>query len=132
MIISMETITIELPELEDVGYRIRRIQDYEQLLRYADMTDWCVVYSDAALDYYLQGDKRRLYVLERDDWRTIEPKKGKHYPYDSYGFSLLAVIVDADGSIFSITTRWNSIEEDIVLGRDFLDSLLGDDAGKVI
>lgn len=127
----METITIELPESEDVNYRVRRISDYDQLLCYAEMTDWCIVYSDAVLDFYLEGGTRRLYVLEREDWRTIQPKKGKYYPYDSYGFSLIAVIVEADGSINSITTRWNSVEEDITLGRDFLEALLGDDAEKV-
>ena len=121
----METITIELPDVEELNYRIRPVYEYEQMMRYMGMTEWCILFADAAFDYYLDNGRRRLYILEQSGYQDIKPEKGKYYPYDSYGFSLLAVLVNEDGSIDSITTRWNSIEEDITLGRDFLEALLG-------
>ena len=36
--------------------------------------------------------------------------KGRDYPKDDYGLSLIALIVDKNGN-FEATSRWNSFEE---------------------
>ena len=94
------------------NYNIVEITEYVQLLRYKDYTEWCIIITEIAYEYYLDFGKRRLYILERDDYTSLSSQKGQGYPYDSYGLSLIAVITNADGTLANVTTRWNSIEED--------------------
>lgn len=76
---------------------------------YSEYTEWCIVFSDLAMDYYLQGGKK-LYILIRSDMPKTPKIKGRGYPKDDYGLSLIALIVDKNGN-FEATSRWNSFEE---------------------
>lgn len=93
-------------------YNIVEITKHTQLLRYKDYTEWCIIFTEMAYEYCLDFGKRHLYILERDDYRSLRPTKGKDYPYDTYGMSLIAVVINNDGTAASVTTRWNSLEED--------------------
>ena len=78
------------------------------------------------MEYYLQGGKK-LFVLIRSDMPRVHKAKGEGYPKDDYGLSLIAMIVDKDGS-FECTSRWNSFEEPPqLLTRDELISMLNKD-----
>lgn len=96
-------------DLSKTRYQVVRIDSYEQLMPYSEYTEWCIVFSDIAMDYYLEGGKK-LYVLIRSDIPRVRKAKGKGYPKDDYGLSLIAMIVSPDGS-FECTSRWNSFEE---------------------
>ena len=57
----------------------------------------------------------------------VRKAKDEGYPKDDYGLSLIAMIVDKDGS-FECTSRWNSFEEPPqLLTRDELISMLNKD-----
>ncbi len=107
-------------------YRIVEIQDFPQLQNYRDYTEWCIIYSEMAYDYYLEQGKRRLLIFERDDYMKNSKEEGIGFPYDSFGLSLIAVILNEDGTLYSVTTRWNSLDEDEEgLGRKVFLELLG-------
>ena len=113
-------------DLNKKRYTVVRIDNYDELIPYAGYTEWCIVFSDVAMEYYLQGGKK-LFVLIRSDMPRVHKAKGEGYPKDDYGLSLIAMIVDKDGS-FECTSRWNSFEEPPqLLTRDELISMLNKD-----
>lgn len=64
--------------------------------------------------------------LSQDDFKSVKPIHGDDTPHDDYGLSLLAVIVDLDSELSSVTSRWNtSIEADNYLSKEDLQELLG-------
>ena len=110
-------------DLNKKRYSVVKIDNYEQMMTYSEYTEWCIVFSDLAMDYYLQGGKK-LYILIRSDMPRVPKAKGEGYPKDDYGLSLIAMIVDNDGS-FECTSRWNSFEEPPqLLTREELISML--------
>lgn len=113
-------------DLTKKRYEVVGIDSYEQMMPYSEYTEWCIVFSDLAMDYYLQGGKK-LYILIRSDMPTVRKAKGKGYPKDDYGLSLIAMIVSPDGS-FECTSRWNSFEESPrLLTRDELKQMINKD-----
>lgn len=114
------------------NYEITEITEFCQLTSYKDYTKWCIIFAEMAYDFYLDGGKRRLFILEQDGYKSLPKTKGKEYPYDQYGLSLIAVIINADGTLHSITSRWNSLDEnEFSLGTSFLRSLIGQDVKQI-
>ena len=94
------------------NYCIVEITEHAQLLHYIDYAEWYIIFTEMAYEYYLDFGKRRLYILERDNYKYLSPTEGDGYPYGSYGLSLIAVIVNDNGTTSSVTTRWNSLYKD--------------------
>lgn len=107
------------------NYKIIEITEFCQLFRYKDYTDWCIIFTEMAYEYYLDFGKRRLYILERENFKQLKPIESEGYPYDNYGISLMAVIMNDDNTPYTVTTRWNSFEEDEYgVEMEFLEDLL--------
>jgi hypothetical protein len=61
-----------------------------------------------------------------------QPIQGPNYPYDAYGYSLLSVLVDKQGKIVFITSRWNEDEmRDFFISPKKLKEILGREFEKL-
>jgi len=107
-------------------YQVVKIEKFEDLVPYSAYTDWCIIFTEMVHEYYLDGGRNRLFVLIREDMPFVSKQEGAGYPCDEYGLSLIDVIVSPDGDLESVTSRWNSLdEEDHLLSSSELKSLLG-------
>ena len=88
-------------------YKVVPILKHEDAVRYAPYTDWCITFSSPAnYNQYVQGG-RRFYIFLRNGYKGVEKKCGENCPMDEYGLSMISVLVDMEGNIDYITTRWN-------------------------
>lgn len=108
-------------------YQVKKIGKFEELWAYSKYTEWCLIFTEIAYEFYTDEGRNSLYVLIRDDMELLTKKKEADYPCDEYGLSLLAVIGGPDGKLISVTSRWNSLEEDDhLINEQQLKELLGD------
>ena len=117
------------------SYRIEHITSFERVLKYRKYApDWCILQSEFAYDEHAGYGKNHIYFCVRDDMERIPAFPGKEYPYDEYGYSLIAVITGPDSKIISITSRWNygDDENDDFLTREQLQELLYDKMALII
>ena len=108
----------------DAQYSSVEVSSFEELQKYRQWTDdWCITVSEIAFEGFSLGGTYRFFLLLRDDYRRVPKKPAGSFPSDSYGESILCVILNSDGSIFSVTNRWNAETEDNP--DDYLKKLLG-------
>lgn len=97
------------------GYRIIRLDDFEDAEGYAEYTggrfggDSCLCYlgnEEIWYDYTNEGNNT-CYVCLRDGWDKCEPEPGPNCPFDSYGLSMIFLFVAPDGSMSCCNVRWN-------------------------
>ena len=90
-------------------YNIVRIDSFEQAKQYGGYNDWCLAQDDGEVNYdqYTSNGVNQLYFILRDGFENEPRIKGKNAPYDSYGLSMMTVIVDPEGMMTQSTTRWN-------------------------
>ena len=90
-------------------YNIVRIDSFEQAKQYGGYNDWCLAQDDGEVNYdqYTSNGVNQLYFILRDGFENEQRIKGKNAPYDSYGLSMMTVIVDPEGMMTQSTTRWN-------------------------
>lgn len=126
------SLNIELDEYEENlvqgSYSIEPIDSYEEALRYKKYAkDWCILESEEAYDEHTFNGICKFYFCLREGWKEERPIPGDNYPYDNYGYSMIAVAVDPEGDVFSITSRWNFDDaHDNFLTVPQLKALLGD------
>lgn len=126
------TLNIELDEpeskLRQGSYDIVPIDTYDEALKYKRYAlDWCILQSNQAFNEHTFNGLSKFYFCLREGWKEEKPIPGEAYPYDNYGYSMIAVCVDPDGEFSSVTSRWNFDEShDDFLTRTELKSLLGD------
>jgi len=82
------------------------ITDQKQCTKYAPYTKWCITWSPANYNIYTQGG-RRFYMFLREGYQNVRCEVGENCPFDDYGMSMVSVLVDMEGNIAIITTRWN-------------------------
>ena len=90
-------------------YKVVRIDSFEQARQYGKYNNWCLAQpsGEDMFDTYTSDGVNQLYIILRDGFE-IEPRKvGPNAPYDSYGLSMMTVIVDPYGQMTQSTTRWN-------------------------
>ena len=88
-------------------YRIVKINSYEEAVPYARYANWCICEGRVFWDTYaLEGDNT-VYFCLRDGFENEPKVAGENSPLDSYGLSMMCVIVDSDGDMATSTTRWN-------------------------
>ena len=94
---------------EHPEYKIVRIDSFEQATQYGGYNDWCLAQSNGKYNYdqYTSDGVNQLYFILRDGFENEPRVKGENAPYDSYGLSMMTVIVDPDGMMTQSTTRWN-------------------------
>lgn len=94
---------------ENKDYKVIRIDSFEQILPYGKYNDWCLAQSNGEnmYDEYTKGGINQLYLILRDGFEKESRHAGPDAPYDSYGLSMMTVIVDPEGQMVQSTTRWN-------------------------
>ena len=111
-----------------VGYSVVEIKSYEELQRYREWTDdWCIAISEIAFADYSMDGENIIRLIVRDDFRNVPKKPSAGFPNDSYGNSILCVILGHDGGIDSLTNRWNAIGKECDNPGQYLEGLLGHD-----
>ena len=90
-------------------YKVVRIDSFEQARQYGKYNDWCLAQPNGKgmFDRYTSEGVNQLYIILRDGFENEPRKVGPNAPYDSYGLSMMTVIVDPYGQMTQSTTRWN-------------------------
>ena len=96
---------MKFTELSD--YDIVRIDSFEQASEYHKYTTWCVTDSEEAFDNYTNNGYRQFYFCLKHGFENIPTKAGEGCPLDEYGLSMIAVLVNENGSLAHCTCRWN-------------------------
>ena len=90
-------------------YKVARIDSFEQARQYGKYNDWCLAQPNGKdmFDRYTSDGVNQLYIILRDGFENEPRVAGPNTPYDSYGLSMMTVIVDPYGQMTQSTTRWN-------------------------
>lgn len=89
------------------GYNIIPIPNFEKASEYKDYTDWCITNDENAFYNYTNKKNGIFYFLLKNGFENVPKEQGENCPLDEYGLSMIAVSFRIDGSISSITCRWN-------------------------
>ena len=90
-------------------YKVVRIDSFEQARQYGRYNDWCLAqpHGENMYNSYTSNGVNQLYIILRDGFENEPRVAGPNRPYDSYGLSMMTVIVDPYGQMTQSTTRWN-------------------------
>jgi hypothetical protein len=107
-------------------YTIVGIHSWDEIRSYKPLcSDWCIVNSEEAWFAEAFYDSNGVFLAIHKDYKQTPRVPGPEFPHDKYGYSIVCIILDADGEIVSTTSRWNaSVECDEFLSRDQVKSLL--------
>lgn len=95
-------------EVKQGTYKVVPIESYDEAVKYRKYAqDWCILESEQAFNEHTFNGLNKFYFCLKDGWENEEPIPGDNYPYDNYGYSMIAVSVDPDGNVVSTTSRWN-------------------------
>jgi len=98
----------------------------------------CYTQSKSTYDNYTKNNKYDMYALLRDGWQNEPCEIGEDYPLDSYGLSMIFVIIDEAGNIQTNNVRWNhgpnrySRSVDNIFSYEELESVVGTSVLKTI
>ena len=111
----------------EYDYTVVPIKTFEEANEYHEAVSWCIVISKEAFDEYTKKGNR-FYFLANDQWWDVPCVPGKNFPYDNYGYSLIAVEMSPENEIVSVTSRWNECSENSgsFLTKDELQKILGE------
>jgi len=109
------------------NYRIIPIDTPQAAAQYGKYTSWCVTHSSSMYNHYTKEGLGRFYFCLRNGFEREPEVKGDGCPLDSYGLSMIAVSVNSDGSVNTITCRWNHANggNDNIMKVGQLEDLLG-------
>src|SRR5574344_1213378 len=105
---------------EDKGYEIIRIDFYEELNKqfggkwtgYDGESEWCHTNGESTYDSWTDYGTYNFFVIAKGGWKEIKPPDPETLknPYDKYGLSLMAILVEvATSKLLNCTLRWNHI-----------------------
>ena len=87
-------------------YTIIPITSFEEAKRYGRYTSWCVTHGEDAYDSYTKAGEKFYFCL-RNGFKNVPENAGQNAPLDKYGLSMISVLVDCEGDLDRVTTRWN-------------------------
>lgn len=100
-------------------YEIIGPVDFNEAMGYGDYTgsqdggsEICYTQGGKTWNSYTHKDSYAVYILVKPNWDEIEPEHDGDYEdeesaYDTYGMSMIFVIVDENGNLKTCNTRWN-------------------------
>lgn len=111
------------------GYKIVPIPTYDDANEYSRYTDWCVTQGDEYFLRYTNNGSGIFYFLLKEGFENVPREQGPNCPLDEYGLSMIAVSFRNDGSVNTITCRWNHDKggNDYVMTPEQLSKLIGTD-----
>ena len=111
------------------GYKIVPIPTFDNANEYSRYTDWCVTQGEEYFLRYTNNGSGIFYFLLKDGFEKVPREQGPNCPLDDYGLSMIAVSFRHDGSINTVTCRWNHDKggNDFVMTPGQLSKLIGTD-----
>lgn len=111
------------------GYEIVPIPNFDKAHEYSRYTDWCVTQGEEYFLRYTNNGSGIFYFLLKDGFENVPREQGPNCPLDEYGLSMIAVSFRHDGSINTVTCRWNHDKggNDSVMTPGQLSKLIGAD-----
>lgn len=118
---------------KDKSYKIVKIPDFETASKYSQYTSWCITTYKDMYEEYTHGRTGIFYFILKDGFEKMKPIQGENCPLDDYGLSMIAVSIDADGSLNTCTCRWNHDNggNDNIMTDNELSNLIGQNIYKV-
>lgn len=89
------------------GYKIVPIPTFDDANEYSRYTDWCVTQGEEYFLRYTDNGSGIFYFLLKEGFENVPREQGPNCPLDEYGLSMIAVSFRHDGSINTVTCRWN-------------------------
>lgn len=111
------------------GYKIVPIPTFDNANEYSRYTDWCVTQGEEYFLRYTNNGSGIFYFLLKEGFENVPREQGPNCPLDEYGLSMIAVSFRHDGSINTVTCRWNHDKggNDSVMTPGQLSKLIGAD-----
>lgn len=111
----------------NANYKIVPIDSFEEATRYGNYTSWCVTHDERMFNNYTSDGLGRFYFCLRNGFQREPQQVGEGAPLDSYGLSMIAISVNANGSLNTCTCRWNHDNggNDSIMDVDEIEDLLG-------
>lgn len=111
------------------GYKIVPIPTFDDANEYSRYTDWCVTQGEEYFLKYTNNGLGIFYFLLKEGFENVPREQGPNCPLDDYGLSMIAVSFRHDGSINTVTCRWNHDNggNDFVMTPEQLSKLIGAD-----
>ena len=111
------------------GYEIVPIPNFDDANEYSRYTDWCVTQGEEYFLRYTDNGSGIFYFLLKEGFENVPREQGPNCPLDEYGLSMIAVSFRHDGSINTVTCRWNHDKggNDSVMTPGQLSKLIGAD-----
>jgi hypothetical protein len=84
--------------------------EYGDYTAYQDGGEICYTQGGQTWNSYTHNDEYAVYILVKPNWDELEPvhdDEGEESAYDTYGMSMIFVIVDENGNLKTCNTRWN-------------------------
>lgn len=124
--LSSKTPRKEPPLQKD--YTVYLINSWEEAKKWVEDVSWCILISEEAFKAYTRNGNRFCFC-GNGEWWEVPCVPGTNFPYDQYGYSLIAVEISPENEIVSVTSRWNTCAEDVeghYLTKEQLHELLGE------
>ena len=111
------------------GYKIVPIPTFDDANEYSRYTDWCVTQGEEYFLKYTNYGSGIFYFLLKAGFENVPREQGPNCPLDDYGLSMIAVSFRHDGSVNTVTCRWNHDKggNDFVMTPGQLSKLIGAD-----
>ena len=111
------------------GYKIVPIPTYDDANEYSHYTDWCVTQGDEYFLRYTNNGSGIFYFLLKEGFENVPREQGPNCPLDEYGLSMISVSFRRDGSVNTVTCRWNHDNggNDFVMTPEQVSKLIGAD-----
>ena len=107
--------------IPDFHYSVYKVDDYDTPIKGLGCTlkeigsftggngssPLCYTASKGTYNSYTHNGKYTMYILLRDGWQNEQIKPSEGYPYDSYGLSMIFIIVSDNGNLETSNVRWN-------------------------
>ena len=111
------------------GYEIVPIPNFDKAHEYSRYTDWCVTQGEEYFLRYTNNGSGIFYFLLKDGFEKVPREQGPNCPLDEYGLSMIAVSFRHDGSVNTVTCRWNHDNggNDSIMSPEQVSKLIGAD-----
>ena len=116
------------------NYKIVKISTPEEAAKYGEYTSWCITHDASMYDNYTHDGLGIFYFLLKNGFENVYEERGENCPLDEYGLSMVAVSVNMDGSLNTVTCRWNHDNggNDNIMTDEQVSQLIGQDVYQVL
>ena len=113
---SNDDIAVSQP---NASYEVIPIYSYEELhdkyggplTGYKGESEWCHTNGKSTYDSWTKNGTQMFFVIQKKDWKDVNaPQQKPETCYDTYGMSLIAILVDVQSNkLLNSTSRWNHV-----------------------